>query len=143
MPAAGKPPILRSLLPPGDEATIEEIVEGLGLRDRARERTQRPYVLLNMVSTADGRASIGGRSGPIGNRADRELFHALRASVDAVMAGAGTVRASATAGSSRRVEQAPAGASAASARSRSPASSPGACRCRPTSRCSPSRRPAW
>lgn len=46
-----------------------------------------------MVSTADGRASIGGRSGPIGNRADRELFHGLRSVADAVMAGAGTVRA--------------------------------------------------
>ncbi len=45
-----------------------------------------------MVSTADGRATVGGRSGPIGNRADRELFHGLRGVVDAVMAGAGTVR---------------------------------------------------
>jgi riboflavin biosynthesis pyrimidine reductase len=41
--------------------------------------------VLNMTSTLDGRASIGGRSSAIGNRADRELFHALRASVDAVM----------------------------------------------------------
>ncbi len=45
-----------------------------------------------MISTVDGRASVGGRSGPIGDRADHELFHALRASVDAVMVGAGTVR---------------------------------------------------
>ena len=48
--------------------------------------------MLNMVSTLDGRATLGGRSGAIGNRADRELFHALRAAVDAVMVGAGTVR---------------------------------------------------
>jgi riboflavin-specific deaminase-like protein len=53
----------------------------------------RPRVLLNMVSTLDGRATIGGRSGPIGDRADRALFHGLRSVVDAVMAGAGTVRA--------------------------------------------------
>jgi riboflavin biosynthesis pyrimidine reductase len=45
-----------------------------------------------MASTADGRASIGGRSGPIGNRADRELFHALRTIVDGVMIGAQTLR---------------------------------------------------
>ncbi len=45
-----------------------------------------------MASTVDGRASIDGRSGAIGNRADRELFHALRERMDAVMAGAGTVR---------------------------------------------------
>src|SRR5213079_828341 len=31
-------------------------------------------------------------SGPIGNEDDRELFHELRAQVDAVMAGASTVR---------------------------------------------------
>jgi riboflavin-specific deaminase-like protein len=53
----------------------------------------RPLVVLNMVATADGRATLGGRSGPIGNRADRELFHALRAEVDAVLVGAGTLRA--------------------------------------------------
>jgi len=45
-----------------------------------------------MVATADGRATIDGRSGPIGNEADRELFHELRAQVDAVLVGAGTVR---------------------------------------------------
>jgi riboflavin biosynthesis pyrimidine reductase len=48
--------------------------------------------MINMVSTVDGRASIAGRSGPIAGPADRELFHALRAPADAVMAGAGTMR---------------------------------------------------
>ena len=46
-----------------------------------------------MVTTADGRVTIGGRSGPIGNEADQDLFHALRTRVDAVMVGAGTLRA--------------------------------------------------
>jgi riboflavin biosynthesis pyrimidine reductase len=46
-----------------------------------------------MVSTADGRATLSGRSGAIGDTADRALFHGLRTVVDAVMAGAGTVRA--------------------------------------------------
>ena len=54
---------------------------------------ERPYLVLNMVTTADGRATIGGRSGPIGNPADQDLFHALRTRVDAVMVGAGTLRA--------------------------------------------------
>jgi riboflavin-specific deaminase-like protein len=58
----------------------------------ARDGRRRPYLVLNMVSTTDGRATVEGRSGPIGNAADRELFHALRTTVDAVMAGAGTVR---------------------------------------------------
>lgn len=72
----------------------------------------RPYVILNMVSTVDGRASIGGRSGAIGDRADRVLFHALRASVDGVMAGAGTIRVerygriiASEAGRARRVQR--------------------------------------
>lgn len=92
------------LLPPGDPAGAAEIVDALDLTARARAGTGsgagtgadadagRPYTVLNMTSTLDGRASIGGRSSAIGNRADRELFHALRASVDAVMVGAGTVR---------------------------------------------------
>jgi riboflavin-specific deaminase-like protein len=35
---------------------------------------------------------IDGRSGPIGNDADREIFHGLRTQADAVLVGAGTVR---------------------------------------------------
>jgi riboflavin biosynthesis pyrimidine reductase len=52
----------------------------------------RPFVLLNMIATADGRATIAGRTAPLANRADYELFHALRARADAVMVGAKTVR---------------------------------------------------
>jgi 5-amino-6-(5-phosphoribosylamino)uracil reductase len=52
----------------------------------------RPFLLVNMIATADGRATIAGRTRPIANRADYELFHALRARVDAVMVGAETVR---------------------------------------------------
>jgi riboflavin biosynthesis pyrimidine reductase len=75
-----------------DRLSAREFVERLDFAERARDVPLRPYVILNMVSTVDGRASIGGRSGPIGDRADRVLFHALRASVDGVMAGAGTIR---------------------------------------------------
>jgi 2,5-diamino-6-(ribosylamino)-4(3H)-pyrimidinone 5'-phosphate reductase len=89
---AGEPAAFTRLLPAGEAADASQIVDGFELGKRAQTLTARPYLILNMVSTLDGRASIGGRSGPIGNRADRELFHALRASVDAVMAGAGTVR---------------------------------------------------
>jgi riboflavin-specific deaminase-like protein len=53
----------------------------------------RPWVALNMAATADGRVSIGGRSAPVAGAADRALFHELRTRADAVMAGAGTVRA--------------------------------------------------
>jgi riboflavin biosynthesis pyrimidine reductase len=52
----------------------------------------RPFLFVNFIATADGRATISGRTGPIANRADYELFHALRRRVDAVMVGAETVR---------------------------------------------------
>jgi 5-amino-6-(5-phosphoribosylamino)uracil reductase len=54
---------------------------------------ERPYVVLNMAATADGRIAIGGRSSPVAGSADRALFHELRTQADAVMAGASTVRA--------------------------------------------------
>jgi riboflavin-specific deaminase-like protein len=85
---------LRRLLPHGESTTVERFVDELDLAGRAAGGPpSRPYLLLNMISTADGRATLGGRSGAIGGRADKELFHGLRTAVDAVMAGAGTVRA--------------------------------------------------
>jgi riboflavin biosynthesis pyrimidine reductase len=83
---------LRRLLPPGEPATVAEIVEQIGLWERPSPPAGRPRVLLNMVSTADGRATVAGRSGPLSNRADRELFHGLRSAVDAVLIGAATAR---------------------------------------------------
>jgi riboflavin biosynthesis pyrimidine reductase len=92
-PEAGAEPLrITPLLPAGEPATALEIVESLGLWKRPAAAGEGPRVLLNMVSTVDGRASIGGRSGPIAGPADRELFHALRTPADAVMAGAGTMR---------------------------------------------------
>jgi riboflavin-specific deaminase-like protein len=99
-PGADAEPRLRRLLPPGVPASVGRVVDGLGLAELAQQMSPiarrsgrpRPYLVLNMVSTADGRATVEGRSGPIGNVADRALFHGLRTAVDAVMAGAGTVR---------------------------------------------------
>ncbi|GAC1435546.1 MAG: hypothetical protein NVSMB51_05150 [Solirubrobacteraceae bacterium] len=54
---------------------------------------ERPFVALNMIAALDGAASVAGRTAGLANAADRELFHALRGRFDAVMAGAGTVRA--------------------------------------------------
>lgn len=58
----------------------------------SKASVDRPYVVLNMASTADGKATIAGRSGGIGDDADRTLFARLRTQVDAVMVGAGTLR---------------------------------------------------
>ncbi len=86
---------LTRLLPPGAPTTATELVRELGLWEppAASAAGERPRVLLNMVSTADGRATLGGRSGAISSPADRELFHALRTPADAVLVGAGTMRA--------------------------------------------------
>jgi riboflavin biosynthesis pyrimidine reductase len=86
--------MLKRLLPVGGPATIEQVVDDLQLIAAADDQTRRrPYLLLNMIATTDGRATLGGRSGPLGGRADKELLYGLRTAVDAVMAGAGTVRA--------------------------------------------------
>ncbi|WP_214466399.1 pyrimidine reductase family protein [Microbacterium flavescens] len=47
---------------------------------------------MNFVMSADGSATLDGRSGSLGNRTDRELMHALRAMADVIVIGAGTVR---------------------------------------------------
>ena len=53
----------------------------------------RPYIVLNMVSTVDGKVSLGGSAGGIGSRTDRLLMRRVRSLVDAVMIAAGTLRA--------------------------------------------------
>ncbi len=80
----------RALLGLEGELTASAAVAALELRSRGPQ--DRPYVGLNMIATLDGRATIAGRTAPIANRADYELFHALRAGADAVLVGANTVR---------------------------------------------------
>ena len=53
----------------------------------------RPHVALNFATTLDGRASIDGRSGKIGSDTDTAMLVGLRQRFDAVMIGAGTMRA--------------------------------------------------
>jgi riboflavin biosynthesis pyrimidine reductase len=50
------------------------------------------HVRANFVASADGSVSLQGKSGTLGNAADRELFHLLRAISDVVLVGAGTAR---------------------------------------------------
>jgi riboflavin biosynthesis pyrimidine reductase len=91
-PASQASPALARLLPPGPAAGVEQVVEDLGLWRRDESHARRPRVMLNMVSTVDGRASLQGRSAPLSSSADRALFHALRTPVDAVLVGARTIR---------------------------------------------------
>jgi riboflavin-specific deaminase-like protein len=82
---------LRRLLPDPTETTVAEQLGDLDLKEMALP--DRPYLVLNFATTLDGRAAIQGRSGPIGGEVDTELLQRLRTRVDAVMIGAGTMRA--------------------------------------------------
>lgn len=86
----GSNPLTRLLPDPGS-TTVAEYAAGLDFRESAHQ--QRPWMLCNFALTVDGRAAIDGRSGPIAGPADLELLLALRSRVDAVMVGAGTLRA--------------------------------------------------
>ncbi len=81
---------MRRLLPDPGPTTIAEQLEGYRPREEAPE--DRPLVAMNFVATLDGRATIEGRSGPIGSDADTGMLVGLRRRFDAVMIGAGTMR---------------------------------------------------
>ena len=70
--------------------SIDEAASGLGFSERAP--VGRPFVAVNMVSSADGKATLAGRTAPMSAEADRELFHHLRTQADGILVGAGTVR---------------------------------------------------
>jgi riboflavin-specific deaminase-like protein len=89
IPGETKP--VRRLLPDVSETTVAEQLHTLDLKPLALP--DRPYLVLNFASTLDGRAAINGRSGPIGSATDSEMLQRLRTRVDAVMIGAGTMRA--------------------------------------------------
>ena len=52
----------------------------------------RPGVAVNMVTSIDGRAQLGGTAEGLGSRADRALMRLYRSAFDAVLSGAGTLR---------------------------------------------------
>src|SRR5690606_18090468 len=60
--------------------------------DESHGSSDRPYVVVNMVTTLDGRATAAGRVHELGSALDRRLMRKRRAAVDAVLRGADTVR---------------------------------------------------
>jgi len=76
--------IFRRLFPDPGEIEGIEAVAGLAKHD---------VLALNMVSSADGHAAYGGKTAPLSDPADRELFHLLRTQADAILVGIGTLRA--------------------------------------------------
>jgi riboflavin-specific deaminase-like protein len=83
--------VLERLYPDQGGTTPQELVSELRLGDRAL--ADRPYLVLNMVSTLDGKATIDWRTKGLSDELDRELFHHLRTQADCVLVGAGTIRA--------------------------------------------------
>jgi len=81
-------------LPPR-EIPAEGIYEDLELppaRPDDGSRFPRPYVIVNMVASIDGRVTLGGKASRIGSEVDRRTMRNLRSKADAVMIGAGTLR---------------------------------------------------
>ena len=81
---------MRFLHPENRPTSPEELASGLRLGEKAPP--DRPYLVVNMVSSLDGKATIDWRTKGLSTELDRQLFHHLRTQADAVMVGAGTVR---------------------------------------------------
>jgi riboflavin biosynthesis pyrimidine reductase len=92
---------VRRLLPDPAPTSIEEQLDAY--RPWEHERDDRPYVAMNFAATVDGRATIEGRSGPIGSEVDTAMLVGLRSRFDAVMIGAGTMRVERYSGLEKRL----------------------------------------
>ncbi len=82
---------MRRLLPDPGPTSVEAQLDSYRPWERPHE--ERPFVAVNFAATVDGRASIGGVSGQIGSATDTAMLAGLRTRFDAVMIGAGTMRA--------------------------------------------------
>lgn len=82
---------MRRLLPEPGPTSVEDQLDGY--RPWEEALGDRPRVAVNFATTLDGRATIGGRSGPIGSDTDTQMLVGLRSRFDALMIGAGTMRA--------------------------------------------------
>ena len=76
---------MRRLLP--DQADDVDLDEAYAIPDPHRR-----HVRANFISSADGAAEVGGRSGGLSTDADHRVFSVLRGHCDAVLVGATTAR---------------------------------------------------
>jgi riboflavin biosynthesis pyrimidine reductase len=81
---------LRRLHPEPGLLEATDAMDRLGLAELAPP--ERPRLVLNMVASADGRATVEGSGRPLSGPADRVVFHALRGQVDALLIGTRTLR---------------------------------------------------
>lgn len=79
------------LWPAQREVEIHDYLAELEFPRRALP--ERPFTVVNFISSADGRATVEGRSAGLGDDGDKALFRSLRRQTDALLAGTGTLRA--------------------------------------------------
>ena len=80
---------VRQLLP----VALDSADPGVAYAADARPRwADRPWLLLDMISSADGATHIDGTSGALGSAGDHAVFGAIRAVADVILVAAGTVR---------------------------------------------------
>lgn len=80
---------VRQLLPEAlDAVDPNDLYAG----DARPRHPDRPWLLLDMISSADGATHIDGTSGALGSEGDHVVFRAIRAVADVILVAAGTVR---------------------------------------------------
>jgi riboflavin biosynthesis pyrimidine reductase len=82
---------MERLIPDPGPTTIEEQLAAFDPVDLVGT-DERPYTYTNFVLSIDGHATLDGRAGPLGSSTDIEMLMSLRASADAVLIGAHTMR---------------------------------------------------
>ena len=80
------------LFPRPQEISVAEAYDSAHRTRRRDHSGDRPWVVLSMISTADGATAIDGNSAKLGGPADREVFLHLHRSADCVLVGAQTLR---------------------------------------------------
>ncbi len=81
--------IMEMLFPHCRVMRLEEIYGDLSFPGGTGER---PYTAINMVTTVDGKASVGGAAYALGSKVDHLVMRRIRAAVDGVAVGAETLR---------------------------------------------------
>ena len=79
------------LYPEPARVSVDDDLRGLQLGEHAPDG--RPYLVLNMIESLDGRTTVNGRVRELTSPIDQARLFGLRARADAVLVGAGTVRA--------------------------------------------------
>ena len=80
------------LFPRPQEISVAAAYDSAHRTRRRDDSGDRPWVVLSMISTADGATAIDGNSAKLGGPTDREVFLHLHRSADCVLVGAQTIR---------------------------------------------------